>query len=214
MSKKKIKFLKQLKDMIHKGINFCDSYIEKKNIYEFIKPKNNNIELCKKFSKETIESLTILATTSILEHSNTPEEGETLIMDAFNKQPYLAYVIVNHIAHLNNYHTYKRINIELDYLNKLEKERKLTRIEKEEKTKLIKMYRGLCKYKDVYETINYERRKGITLNKAIIIAIEKQKDNIFVKKLLEKYNNDTIEIVEYLHNAYYKTRYKDYYKYP
>jgi hypothetical protein len=102
----------------------------------------------------------------------------------------------------------------LDYLNKLEKERKLTRIEKEEKTKLIKMYRGLCKYKDVYETINYERRKGITLNKAIIIAIEKQKDNIFVKKLLEKYNNDTIEIVEYLHNAYYKTRYKDYYKYP
>lgn len=214
MSKKKTTQLNLLKQLILDGYSFQDTYETKQKVYSFLKSKNNDIEQFKQLSEIDKETLIMLAIGLILEHSDTPKTEENLIVTALANEPYLAFVIVNSFDLINTYHLYKQLDIELNYIEKLEKARKLTRAEKKKKAELVKMYRGLCKYKEIYETTNLLRRQGITVDKALKQAIEVNKENIFVKELVNKFENRIDEIVDYLHNSYYKTKYKDFNNFP
>lgn len=73
---------------------------------------------------------------------------------------------------------------------------------------LKNVYDGLCKYADVYNFANVCRRNGKTLDYGIENGIEEFKDsNIHLQNLLIKHK-DLKDVIEYLHNSYYKTKFK------
>ena len=109
----------------------------------------------------------------------------------------------NNVKKLENY-----IEFLFDNLTEEKKVETLKVIEIDNELKRV--YDGLCKYADVYRFANQLRKTGKTLNYGLKKGIEKFKDsNNHIKNLLTKYKNIE-EVVDYLHNSYYKTKFKKY----
>lgn len=71
-------------------------------------------------------------------------------------------------------------------------------------------YDRLCKYADVYKYANEIRRNGRTLDFGLQEGVKKCKDsNIHIQNLLSK-NKNLKDVIDYLHNSYYKTKYRYY----
>jgi len=81
-------------------------------------------------------------------------------------------------------------------------------VSQNDKLKLLKSSKKAGLYIEIYEFINVLRKENITVDKAIEKAINKFKtSNVGLKNLLKKYKNDKKEVISYLHNSYYKTKY-------
>ena len=95
--------------------------------------------------------------------------------------------------------------------NSLDEEKKIEVLKRIESDKELKnVYDGLCKYADVYKIANECRRNGKTLDYGLQKGVEKYKDtNIHIQNLLSK-NKNLTDVIVYLHNSYYKTKYKNF----
>lgn len=77
-----------------------------------------------------------------------------------------------------------------------------------DKIKLLNNTKKAGLYIEIYEFVNKLRKKNITVDKALEAAInEFRTTNVGIKNLFIKYNNDIKEVINYLHNSYYKSKY-------